>query len=1296
MNTVRLRKLLLWLAGAIGLYALIGFLVVPAVVKRQTVAMVEKELAHKLELGEVRFNPFTLAAEIEGFSLAESTGGKLVSFKRLFVNLQTSGLFRGTWTFDAVELDGPDVRFELRPEGRHNFSALLDKLKKPSPEPDAPMPKIEIGSIRVNDGRLDVADLPAGNDARLTIQPLAFQLTDLSTLPSETSPYSLTARTVEGETLQWGGDITLNPFASTGKLSLQNWKMATLDRLLGNRIGLQSATGQIDIAIDYRAAFAQGQTSVHVSNAALTLADLSLVTTTGAAPLVGARKVSVAGGGFDLSQRTASIERIDVEGGSVSLAVAADGTPNWSALLPRPQTGPAAAATAPSPNDSAPPPASPTSTTSTTPTPWQFKLGRFEANDLAMSYEDRRAESALSLSLAQGRFGLAAALEAGPQGISGAISDLALATGAVSAARRGDRVGVQSIGLMLAAVKLNTASEPPQAGIEGLKLVVSGAAGSTGKQAVRIDSIDLAASSIELAIEKGMSAIAAVAVNAPSMEAKGLGAKSDSKNELVELKVLSVGAKQMRVALDQAADFQAEGIRASLASLVVREGDGTAIAARLGKLEASGGGASTSKRSVTFERIVLADGHASAAYAADGRLNWDRLIAQFVPSAPPSAATPAASANSWNIGAKLVDADNISATYADARQTPPLAVAVQDVRAKLRNVETSGKARAGIELSGRVKDSGQFRIAGSVEPTPLAADLMVKLDGISLLPAQPLLADYARLRLVSGVASAEGRLRYGKPKEAGAQILYEGNVGLDKLDLQESEPVQPFLALGSLRATQMKLSIGPNGLDIPDLRLNRLVTKLLIAEDQSINLLKVLRTGPSPAPTVQAAGTDSTPNKPAAAAPASEADEPFPVSIGRIRFDHSELEFADLSLRPQLFSTRMHELQGVITGVSTSRDSRARLELDARVDEFGAAIIRGSINPFRPRAYTEVDLDFRNIAMTSLSPYSTKFAGYRIASGQLSMNLQYRVRNSGLQGHNRIVLDNLQLGERVESATALNLPLEFAIAILKDSNGRIDIGLPVTGSLDDPQFSIAGLVWKAIGNLVTNIVTAPFRALASLFGGGQNEQLGAVEFDPGSAALRPPERQKLRTVAEALQKRPQLKLTIKPTFVAAADREALKSLAMRRTVLARAGIKLEPGESPGPLDVGNARMQQAIEALYTERFGLPAARDLRASLSKPAPDAQADAKPDPAAASGNPAARQAVRVARSMSNQLMEATEVPDTELSALGSRRAQAISAELQTSAKVEPNRVATEAPKAGEGKEGQIISELDLSVMK
>jgi hypothetical protein len=419
----------------------------------------------------------------------------------------------------------------------------------------------------------------------------------------------------------------------------------------------------------------------------------------------------------------------------------------------------------------------------------------------------------------------------------------------------------------------------------------------------------------------------------------------------------------------------------------------------------------------------------------------------------------------------------------------------------------------------------------------------------------------------------------------------------------------------------------------------------------------------------------------------------------------------------------MHELQGVITGISTSADTRARMELDARVDEFGSAQIRGIMNLFKPKVFTNVTLVFRNLEMTDLTPYAAKFAGYRIASGKLSMDLHYRVKNSALVGENKIVVDKLELGERVESPSALDLPLELAIAILKDDQGRIDIGLPVSGSLDDPQFSIAAVVWKAIGNLLGRIVTAPFRALASLFGAGKNaEELGSIAFDPGGARLAPPQRQKLQTVAEALAKRPELTLTVKPSYAPQADREALQSAAVRREVLARAGIKLGPDETPGPLDYGNSRIRRSIEDLFTDTFGFPAARDLRANLPQRAtrrePLAATDAKPEQAAATTDtkPAVEAAgenaggdskpagkapeasnVRVARAMTRRLIEARPVEDTALAELAQQRGEAIATTLRDAAKVDSARVTTAPPHAVDGdQERAVETTLELGVVK
>lgn len=1300
MNKNRIRKILLWLGGALSLYALTGFFLVPSIVKSQAVKLVDQELGHKLDLGEVRFNPFTLAAELTALDLKESSGASLVSFKRLFIDFQTSSLFRRIWTFSALEVDAPAARFELRPDGSHNFSALLAKLRRSPPEPDSPLPRLEIDRIQVNDGRIDLADLQAGQDARLALHPITFELTDLSTLPAATSPYKLTARSTEGEVVQWGGEITLNPFVSTGKLALQNWKFATLGRLLGNRVGLQGAAGQFVVTLDYRAAFVQGQPAVTVSNAQIEIEGLALSSSAGTSPLISIQRFAASGGTFDLAQRAVGLERIELAQAAMNLSIDEQGKPNWAALLPQPKGGTTAdTSDNPAPTSTSAPASPESSTTATETAPWNIKLGQLAASEVGVAYHDKRPASATSLSLTQARLTLAASGQVGPKGATAIVDNFAASTASIALTQAASKLALGPADFSVTQLKLAPKDDAQQIDLDALKLAVKAIASQQGQQVARIDALELTLPSATATLSSTVGGTHSAQVASPSLALTGIGARTGGKKELVEIKTLAAGAKQVMVESGSTVQVKADDLRTQLDTVLVRDPSGNAEMARVGKLEAIGGMLSTAQQSVSLEKVSITDLNATATYASDGKLDWDTLVAAFIPPTPVAKATPPArgkeakpaAAAVWNATVKLLEINKLAAAYSDHRQQPPLAVAVQDVNAKVRNASTQAKTPASLEVAGRIKDSGQFRAAGSVDLKTFAADLKLKLDGISVTPAQPFIAQRARLQLISALASAEGRLRYGKPKEAGADVVYEGALGLDKVVIEETEPSQPFLSLDAMRALQVKLTLGPNSLDVPDLRLNRLATKLLIAEDQSVNLVKVLRTPPAE---VKPASTPPAPTAAPAKPSAEDAVDLFPISLARIRIDNSTLEFSDLSVRPQIFSTRMHELQGVITGVSTARDSRARLELDARVDEFGAVIIRGAINPFKPRVFTEVDLDFRNIAMTSLTPYSSKFAGYRIASGTLTMTLQYRVRNSALQGNNRIIFDKLELGERVESPSALNLPLEFAIAILRDSDGRIDIGLPVSGSLDDPQFSIAGLVWKAIGNLLTRIVTAPFRALASLFGGGDSETLGSIEFDPGSDALRLPERQKLRTVAEALQKRQQLKLTVKPSYATSVDREALKSLAVRRAVLTRAGIKLDPGESPGPLDIGNARMQQAIDALYVESFGNPAARDLRASLSKPAPtqpQAAEGAKPP-----ANPAALQAIRVARAMADRLIEAAPVSDAELGELAKRRGAAVLTELRDAGKVDSIRLGSAEPKSVEPNKGPVVTELDLSVAK
>jgi hypothetical protein len=323
----------------------------------------------------------------------------------------------------------------------------------------------------------------------------------------------------------------------------------------------------------------------------------------------------------------------------------------------------------------------------------------------------------------------------------------------------------------------------------------------------------------------------------------------------------------------------------------------------------------------------------------------------------------------------------------------------------------------------------------------------------------------------------------------------------------------------------------------------------------------------------------------------------FLVHIGRVDVESGAVEFADLSLALP-FAANVRDLGGVVQGVSTDRESRASVRLEGRVDEHGLARVEGSLRPFRPKSFLDLGVSFRNIEMPPLSPYTVTFAGRRIASGRLALDLRYKMDNSMLSGDNRILLEKFTLGERVETPGALSLPLDLAVALLTDSQGRIDLAVPVSGNVDDPQFSYGHLIWQAIQNLLTRIVTAPFRALGALFGGGSsNENLESIAFDPGRTALLPPEREKLKRVAEGIGKRPQLRLVAEGQY-SASDQAALRQRDIESAVSARLRRPTAADAMTEPVNITDARTQRALEAIFIERNSEQALDEFAGTIEK--------------------------------------------------------------------------------------------------
>lgn len=579
-------------------------------------------------------------------------------------------------------------------------------------------------------------------------------------------------------------------------------------------------------------------------------------------------------------------------------------------------------------------------------------------------------------------------------------------------------------------------------------------------------------------------------------------------------------------------------------------------------------------RSIGIGAITISAPELKAQRDENGAID---LAALAVPRAPDAAAAP------WQIAIANVALNGGSVAFDD--RVSGLAPALKDIAVKLSDVSGDFSKAVPFELSASIVSGGTLNGSGRIAQGG-AVDAKISGVAIALAPLQPLLARFANAALNAGEAAFSGTLKTGQKNAA---LVYAGSASINNVQINDQTGV-PLLGWKSLATTTLRAQVAPTQVHIDAIHWQEPAGKYAIAADQTSNFRRAIKpkdnTAATPAATANAPAAALPANTPVAATPDSaddDDDDGVAVQIRRIDIKQGALDFSDDSLGGG-FSTSIHEFNGTINGISSDRGTRSQLALEGRVDEFGYAKVTGSLNPFLPRDRSTARFEFRNLDVAKVTPYAVRFAGYKIASGRMSLDLNYRVVNNLIQGDNRILLEQFTLGEKVESPGAMNLPLELAIALLKDSDGKIDLALPVTGNLDDPKFDYSEIIGKAIGNLISGIFAAPFKLLAALFSGVNHEEFSNIGFDPGSARLLPPEREKLNKIVQALAKRPELKLMVPARYDVELDARALKRAALRLELGKRAGLDIEVEDPPGPLNIDDRRTRSAVRELFAERF----------------------------------------------------------------------------------------------------------------
>lgn len=1096
--------------SAIVVYTLAGFFLVPFLVRHYVPKIVQAELKKQAAIGEVRFNPYTYTFEANDFRLEEPSGEPIAGFKRLFVDFESKSLFNRAWTFREVSLDALQINAVVSADGLLNLAALAPASDAPpSQEKEGPPARLIIERVSIDRGRVDFTDRRQSQPAAVTLAPLNLKIENLTTLPDQKGPKTITATSSDGETLNWTGQVSLNPVATQGTLTLEKIRTATLCKFLRDEVNLEPPLGTLNLTADYSVDLGGTEPRVAVTKLAAELNGVELRLAGAEAAFLELPDVKISEVGFDLGDRQAGIGKLKVAGGRARLAVEENGGLNLERIVKVSGAPPAAA----------PAPAGAASK------PWRVHLAALDIDRFGLDYRD--------------------------------------------------------------------ASRTP-----GLR-----------------------------------AGIDAVTVN--------LKASAETGGDLA------------RVAVDDIV-LALSGLRAGLA-------DSTAPAVRVDKAALTGGAYDLVPNTLTVDKITVDGGGVDLKREADGSINLALLAAPPEKGAIAREATEAAAeGHPFQFLVKTVAVSGLGAAFSDLSVKPeePL-LNLEEIAVVLTNVD--GKSPMTFEAGLKVREGGQIKAAGTLDPSLPSVESEVQVGELGLKALQPYVGRAAAVVLTSGVFSTRGSLRHGL-KASGAETLYQGGLRVDNLRLIEPGAKETLVGWRAIQTDQLKLQLGPNGLEIGDLRVVQPAGKFIIEKDGTLNLANVIKPGPEP-------------KQPG---PAGAADA-FPYRVRRVLVSDGRVDFADLSLFTP-FGTKIHELKGIVAGVSSAPNARAQVKLDGRVDEYGTARIEGELNTSDPKAFTDIGLAFRNLEMSRLTPYSGKFAGRKIDSGKLTVDLKYKIDKSRLAGENQIVVERLKLGGKVESPDAVDLPLDFAIALMEDSNGVIDLGLPVSGNLDSPEFSFGALIWKALGNLLTKIVTSPFRALGALLPGGSEEEFKSVAFEPGRSDVPPPEKEKLSKLAAALQKRPQLKLTVQGRYNPETDLAELRSAGLRRALAARQGIKLEPGEDPGPVDYSSPEVGKALEAMFTERFGADALKAIQTELKAADDNAKKQAVAKAAAAAPEGEARDPGRPAKTLFTWLANAESIGEPELVGLADARSQSIAAELSGPGGVPAERVAVSPPAAME----------------
>lgn len=1094
---------LVWIVLSVLVLWALSWSIVPPVLKSQLVKAASAELGRKLTVGDINFKPWTLELTVSDLAIATQDGaGTQLAVKRIYVDAELQSLLELAPVVQSLVVDQPVVHLRHRADGAYDIDDIVARFAAAPKKTESKPLRFALFNLKVNKGSADLDDLLAGRVH--TVRDLNLGVPFLSNLASRRTITVTPELSFELNGSAFHSTATALPFAPSRdtdvRLRVQAMDLTPYLAYLPLSLPVRLHKAVLDTELELQ--FAQLPKPQLVVRGHAQLSGVELTDPAGQ-PLLAFDKLAVALDQLRPLEQVAQIGSIELQAprlqarrdgaGKINLVLQSDGGSSAPAVDSDTPTASGAGA-------------------------WQASVASVQVREGAIDWRDAAVAPAAQLQL---------------QGLTLDAKDLVWPM-------------AHPVTFEGALTVANAGAEPPAPSAktearktgQAAKLTFEGSA--TDKQA-----------SVRLKLSDAPLTLAAAYMT----------------------RFLEPGVQGV-LNTDMALQWQAPGLQLAISSLTL---DQPALVARKGsadlprakQLSVSAANVDLAQHNWSVGKLTVTQPELAVIRGADKRWMFDDWIKTVAGSAPDAAAPAAdsrvAPVRPWQGRLDQLQIHDAAVRFQDLAQGKPVNLTTSALNLDLRDIAQDGKQPMKAQLSARVASgqgqAGQLEYRGSVQIEPLRTNGQVQMKQIPLHALEPYFGSGLNIEILRADAGFKGDVDFAMTPK-GPQLVVRGDTVLEDFRANsitshggESALAQELLnwkALG-LRGVDLAMTPGkPLRLSVRETTLSDFYARVVVNETGRINLQDLVRSDAPPLPaniTAGAAATQpATAQNPAATVvaapvptPATGPDPMAPViQIGPITLVQGKVFFSDHFVKPN-YSADLSELTGKLSAFSSvavdGKPMMADLELRGRAEGTASLEIVGKLNPLANPLALDINGKVRDLVLPPLSPYSVKYAGHGIQRGKLSVDVAYQVLPNGqLTASNKVVLNQLAFGDKVEGAPN-SLPVKLAVALLADSHGVIDINLPISGSLNDPQFKLGPVIFKVIVNLIGKALTAPFTLLASAFGGGGDE-LSQVAFPAGTAVLPSEARAGLNKVAKALSDRPALKMTVVGTANLEVEREA--------------------------------------------------------------------------------------------------------------------------------------------------------------